>query len=258
MILLCAFASCQKVIQIDLNSKDPQIVIEAEVTDDTLTPQTVKITKSVNLSESNTFPTVSGASVSISDDAGNSVILNETSPGVYQNSTLHGYSGRTYYLTIVAEGKTYTSVCTMPAKVPLDSILVTEEGTGRFGPGGGIKNVTPIFQDPIGRGNYYRFKLLNNDTVSKSLFLFDDEVVDGGINNRSLNSNDIKIRTNDTVKIKMMCITKAVHLYFYSMSQNGSGPAASATPADPVTNIEGATLGYFSAHTVQVKQVIIQ
>lgn len=256
--MLSALVSCQKVIQIDLNSKDPQIVIEAEVTDDTLTPQTVKITKSVNISESNTFPTVSGAAVSISDNLGNNVTLNETSPGVYQNSTLYGYSGRTYYLTVVAEGKTYTSVCTMPAKVPLDSILVGDGGLGGFGPGGGAKTVTPIFQDPIGRGNYYRFKLLKNDTVSNSLFLFDDEIVDGGINNRPLNSNDIQIRTNDTVKVKMMCITQAVNLYFYSMSQNGSGPAASATPANPVTNIEGATLGYFSAHTVQIKQVIIQ
>lgn len=250
--------SCQKEIEIDLNSKDPQIVIEAEVTDDTLTPQTVIITKSVSLSDVNAFPTVSGASVTLSDNTGNSVALVETSAGVYQNSTLYGYSGRTYYLTVVAEGKTFTSVCTMPAKVSFDTILVDGAGFGGGGPGMvELKNVIPVFQDPAGRGNYYRFKLRKSDAVSSGLFLFDDEVVDGGINNRPLNSNDIQIKIGDTVQIKMMCINKAVNRYFYSMSQNGSGPSASATPANPVTNIEGAILGYFSAHTVQTRQIII-
>lgn len=61
----------------------------------------------------------------------------------------------------------------------------------------------------------------------------------------------------DTVNVMMMCIDKSVDLYFYSLSQNGGGPNASATPANPVTNIEGAVLGYFSAHTLQIKKVVI-
>lgn len=255
LILLPVFA-CQKVIQIDLNSKDPQIVIEAEVTDDFTTPQTVKITKSVNISDSNTFPTVSGASVNISDNFGNNALLYEASPGIYQDSTLQGFPGRTYYLSVTAEGKTYTSVCTMPAKVPLDTVLINDSGVGAGPMGGANKSITSVFQDPVGRGNYYRFKLQKNNTISTSLFLFDDQVIDGGINNRAFTGE--RFQANDTAIIKMMCIDKAIHLYFESMSQNGSGPASSGTPANPVTNIQGATLGYFSAHTVQIKKIIIQ
>lgn len=267
LFVISTFFSCQKVINIDINSKDPQIVIEAVVTDDTLISQMVKITKSVNINDDNSFPNVSGASVKISDNAGNNVTLSETSSGVYENSTLHGFPGRTYFLTVVAEGKTFTAVCTMPQKVSLDSVIVNKDASsggpgGQGGPGGSsdstAQSLTPVFHDPIGIGNNYRFKLKKGNTISTSTFLFNDETADGGTNNRPLNDRDIRLSKHDTIQVIMMCIDKAVYKYFYSMSQNGSGPNASATPANPVTNISGATLGYFSAHSIQIKKVVIQ
>jgi len=36
------------------------------------------------------------------------------------------------------------------------------------------------------------------------------------------------------------------------------GPANSSTPANPYTNIEGTELGYFSAHTYEMKQSVIE
>lgn len=253
--LVVFLSSCEKVINIDLESNDPLIMIEGVVTDDPTIPNTVKITKSVNFSESNDFPTVSGADVSIIDDLGNAVILSETSPGIYQNSSLIGIPGRTYYLTVYAEGKTYTSVSKMPQKVNLDTISIGEG----MGPGTeGLKSITPVYTDPVGRGNYYRFKLKKNSEISSSILLADDQAVDGATNNNSLFDQDLEFKVGDTAVVSMMCIDKPVHLYFYSLNQNGSGPGASATPANPVTNIEGATLGYFSAQTIQTKQVVIQ
>jgi len=247
-------SSCQKVINIDLKSKDPVVMIEAIVTDDPTVPQTVKITKTVNFSESNVFPEVSGANVSISDNAGNNVTLSETSSGVYQTTSLAGIPGRTYYLTINAEGKTYTSVSTMPVKVNLDTVLVTQGG----GPGpSDSKMVAAVYTDPTGKGNYYRFKLKKNSKESTSISLADDQIMDGGVNNNSFFDQSLEFKTGDTAVVTMMCIDKPVHLYFYSLNQNGNGPDASATPANPVTNIQGATLGYFSAQTTQTKKTII-
>lgn len=249
------FFACQKVINIDLKDNEPIVVIEGIVTDDPSIPSTVKITKSVNFSEANQFPAVSGASVTISDNAGNLVTLNETSPGIYQNSTLTGVQGRTYYLNIKADGKTYASISTMPSKVNLDTVIVGE----RIGPGPpGGKAATPIYKDPSGKGNNYRFKLNKNNIASKSIFLLDDQIIDGGMNNRSLSDQELEFKTGDTATVTMMCIDRSVQLYFFSLSQNGNGPDASATPANPVTNITGAKLGYFSAHTLQVKKTLVK
>ena len=249
--------SCQKVINIDLKNKDATLVIEGTVTDSPTIPHTVKITKSVSFSADNVFPNVSGANVSINDNAGNTVTLNETSPGVYQNSTLVGVQGRTYYLNVIAEGKTYSAASTIPTKVNLDTIKID---VGLSPPGGGTesKSTIPVFTDPYGKGNNYKFYLKKNSILSTQLFITDDEIVDGGESNRPLSDDDFKYKTNDTVTVTMMCIDKAVYLYFFSLSQSGSGPNASATPANPVTNINGATLGYFSAHTIQTKTIIVK
>jgi len=247
-------SSCTKVINVDLNTKDPAIVIEAIVTDDANVPQTVTLSKSVNFSESNSFPAVSNAVVTISDDAGNNATLVETKPGVYQTTTLGGVQGRTYNLKIVADGKTYTSTCKMPAKVPLDSVKFAN---APFGGQDGNKSITPVFMDPVGKGNYYRFELQKRDSISKSIFLINDEIVDGAVNNRPLFESELTLRPGDFIKITMECITKEVNLYFYSMDQSSGGPNSTASPANPVTNIQGAVLGYFSAHTVQTLNVRI-
>jgi hypothetical protein len=73
------FCSCEKVIDIDLNKADSRIVIEGNITDQA-GPYTVRISKTVNFDESNTFPAISGALVKISDNAGNSETLTETQP----------------------------------------------------------------------------------------------------------------------------------------------------------------------------------
>ena len=59
--------SCTKVVDINLNDADPKIIIESSITDQAGSCM-VTLTKSVNYSESNTFPAVSGAIVTIAID----------------------------------------------------------------------------------------------------------------------------------------------------------------------------------------------
>ncbi len=67
----------------------------------------------------------------------------------------------------------------------------------------------------------------------------------------------IKVRSKDTVMVEMRCIDKAVYDYFYSLDQISSTNGNSATPANPVSNILGGALGYFSAHTVRKVAAVI-
>lgn len=56
----------------------------------------------------------------------------------------------------------------------------------------------------------------------------------------------------------MQCVDENVYNYFNSFGNLMGGPGSSSTPANPYTNIEGGVLGYFSAHTFELKEVIIQ
>jgi Domain of unknown function (DUF4249) len=244
------FGSCQKVIEIDLNSKEPLIVIEGNISDQP-GPYMITITNSVNFSDDNSFPAVSGAMVAVSDDLGNSETLTETSPGIYQTNSFQGLAGHTYYLNVTANGKSYTAESTMPNLVSLDS-LVLESGANI---GGAVNYVIPLWLDPLGMGNYYRcIEYINGVRVSGS-FLYDDAFSDGLVNGQPLLDFSTEILSGDTVDVELQCIDKATYLYFYSMSQTANNQTAA--PANPVTNISNGALGYFNAYSVTRRTVIV-
>ena len=56
----------------------------------------------------------------------------------------------------------------------------------------------------------------------------------------------------------MQNIDPVVYKYWFSLSQNATGETQSASPANPVSNIKGGALGYFSAHTISTKSIIAQ
>lgn len=64
------FAGCKKIIAIDTENADPQIVIEGKINDQ-LIDQQIKISKTIGYTEANVFPGVSGASVTVTDNKGN-------------------------------------------------------------------------------------------------------------------------------------------------------------------------------------------
>ena len=64
--LLFALFSCTKVVNINLNSANPNIVIEG-IVGDAPGPYQVNITQTVNFSDPNVFPPVTGATVKITD-----------------------------------------------------------------------------------------------------------------------------------------------------------------------------------------------
>jgi Domain of unknown function (DUF4249) len=261
LIALCLFCSCTKVIELDLNSSDPQTVIEGNIGttgDSTL----IKITKSVNFDESNNFPLVQNAIVTVSDNAGNSETLVEISAGNYSSSTFLGAVGRTYYLNVSSEGKTFTAQSAIPIQVNFDSLMVEKITSSGGGPGGGqgggtTYKVTVQYADPSNQTNYYRFIEYHNGEPQGNIFVFDDHLANGQSVSTDLISFNRKLNSGDTLTIEMQCIDKPVYEYFHSFGNLFGGPQNASTPANPYTNIIGSKLGYFSAHTTQKITLVV-
>ena len=251
--------SCTKIIDVDLNSADPQVIIEGEVTDQVGGIQ-VKITKTVNFSDPNVFPALRSAVVTLSDDTGTNTTLTETNPGIYTLDSVVGVPGRTYTLQIVAEGRTYTATSKMPSTLNLQGIIIEESAFGG-GPGGGTDStqsytVQPIFEDAAGESNYYRLIQSANGNVDNSFFnVTNDDFFNGQEFPFPVFNDGLNLRSGDTVHVAMHNIDKPTYDYFFSLGQVISGQ--SGTPANPVTNIKGGALGYFSAFTVGVTSGVV-
>ena len=247
-------ASCQKVIDLKVRDADKKYVIEGNVTDQP-GPYTVTISNTTTFNSTWQFQGVGGASVTIRDDAGNSELLHETGTGVYQTSTLSGVEGRTYQLLIKIGEKTFTASSIMPHRVNFDSLYVREIVNFTKT----VKAAVPIFTDPAGQGNSYKFNQYINGKLDKSLYYQNDDFTDGLMNTFALlqPDPDSTLRTNDYLDIDMQCIDKPMYKYWYSLDESSSGEGNSI-PANPVTNIQGGALGYFSAHTSRRRSLVVK
>lgn len=259
LIITIVFSSCQKVIDINLNAAAPQIVIEGSVNDQP-GPYYVNLSQTVNFSETNVFPPVTGALVKISDNTGLTDILTEVSPGSYRTSTLQGVPGRSYTLSVSANGKNYSSLSTMPAPVTIDSLnIVTIMGFGSP-----RKRLEAHFHDPAGLDNFYRFAithfvLINHvvqySILQKSNSITSDKLQDGALMTYNLSGRNSLI-SGDSIVVALETIDKGVYDYLRTLGQADNN-AASATPANPTPNISNGALGYFSAYAVRSKGIIV-
>jgi hypothetical protein len=252
---LLTFFSCKKVINVDINNASSQIVITGEVTNAS-GPYTVSISSTVNFSADNNFPSVSGALVIISDNYGLKDSLSEISPGVYATHTYwHGQPGNIYTLNVSSSGKNYTAVSPMPQPVNLDSVSFQQSLRG-----GGKRVIEAVanFQDPAGVANYYQFAESINDTVLNKVFIFSDRLSDGKYISQALDDDSTDLENGNQLTFSMYCIDENVYQYLYELRQlQDANPFNEATPANPDSNISGGALGYFSAHTIQTKQLTV-
>ena len=113
IIYILLLSACEKVVYIDLNTSDPKLVVEANITDSKYGQgyylNAVKLSRTVNYYDGNVFPAVNNASVFISDDLGNIDTLKPmnlaSNPGMYLIDKMKGVAGRSYSLKIIADGK---------------------------------------------------------------------------------------------------------------------------------------------------------
>jgi hypothetical protein len=254
-IISLLLSSCQKVINLDLGSSVPQLVIQGNVYDQ-VGPYIVTLSKTVNFDAPNIYPPVTNATVTISDNAGNSEVLSQTIDGTYVTSALQGVIGRTYTLNVSVDGKTYTASSTMPEAVSIDSIYFIKAPFGK---------ITLVGLDILNlpnKDNYYRVINFVNDKQSTGFSVFNENTSNAVIINYSFLpstnptvGNPQKLAKGDKIDVWLECIDKGVFEYFRSANREGG---QNASPANPVSNISNGALGYFNACSIRKNSITYQ
>jgi hypothetical protein len=246
-----ALTSCQKVINVDIKDASPQYVIEGSITD-APGPYNIRITRSIELNKDNDFPAVSNALVVISDDLGHVDTLTQTTPGNYQTRTIQGMAGHAYTLNVFVDGQHFYTSSLMPQPVAIDSIYASRERHM------GEESIRPVivFRDPAGVHNYYRFRVFRDGIPDGQISILDDQFVDGQSVKQSFADMDSSFAASDNIRVELLGISKEMYEYYYSLQQTLM--QSSATPANPIRRIQGENvIGYFSAHTISVKTLIM-
>jgi len=269
--------SCTKDININLPHQEPQFVVEGHI--ETGLPPYVILSKSSDYystfyldSINNYF--VHGAIVKVSDGT-DTITLPELSidtDGVtvsaYVGLGMVGEIGKTYSLTIQAEGKTITSVTTIPQPLPLDSIWwqpANVPDSDQF-----VKLVCQ-YSDPPTPGQYVRYFTKENSQPFYPGYnsVFSDDFVNGQTFNfildKGVDRNDttafyegyFDFRKGDTVTVKW-CAIDQPHFNFWRTLEYELGSQGSpfASPTIIQGNINGG-LGIWGGYAPSYKSMII-
>lgn len=262
-ILLTFLFSCTEDIDLSVVGGDKKIVIEGSIEIDK--PAKVIITRNSPLSQTIDVNSiiVTDAKVYVSNGViTDTLVLAIDSfaffPLVYQGSTVLGAPHQTYYLTVIADGKTLTSITTIPAAVSLDSVWWKEQP-----PRDSLGYAWAHFSEPAGYGNAYKWfaKRPTDDRrfIAPYASTFDDKFIDGKsfdfAYNRGTDPNDQAgagpdkesdgyFKNTDTIYIKFCTIdyyTARFYTTYEAALQTNGNPFSS--PVSIISNIAGGGLG---------------
>jgi hypothetical protein len=251
-VLLLFLLSCEKVIDVDVPSIEPKLIIDAsfEVLFDE-TPVTANTIVKLRLSADyfdEAIPTVTNATVFITNLSNNTVInfSDADADGNYEPiTTFIPADDVDYELTVIHNNETYKGKA---SKVKSSQFISVAQGDETLFSGKETE-VKVSFTDNASEENFYLFDFENNSFLS-----IEDRFFNGTDYNFSFFYQEDEIELPTTVRVKMSGITKEYFTYFRILinqsGQNSGGPFQSI-PSSLLGNVINTTnevnfpLGYF-------------
>ena len=267
-------SACTEQIDIELDSTSARLVVEGELTSDSVNHY-VLLSITSNYFSNKPSPPVQDAVVELS--FGNETMLlieNETIPGRYETPyAFKGAIGTTYDLDISqldvnqdGEEERYHASSTMAGGTQLEKIEL------KYYPTPVVSGYTVFMyaHHPPEQRDWFGFKLYkNSNLLTTSLeqysVLSDDLFNDGyfpglPVGFLSDDESDEVVFPGDTVTFELNCIEEA-YFNFVSEAQleiAGNFPLFSGPPSNVISNIDNGAMGSFTAYSIQRYSVIME
>ena len=258
-LLLLAFSACEEVIELDLDSTEQRIVVEANL-DATNGNCTVLLSRSADFYERNSFDKIQGASILLRTATGDNVSLADMGDGRYSIENLAVNGAETQHLQIkLPDNQVIESDVLVTVPVSLDSLLLQKSSSGGM-PGGQASDqysLTAQWTDPPGAPHYYRLKIYkNNEFQSGTYILADDRLGDGEPISRPVIRQTFE--KGDTLRCQLLTVNKGYYDYFTDLANSEGRGFSAPTPFNPKGNLTGDALGYFGVWYVSEKVIMVE
>jgi len=264
LVLSITIYSCEESIDLDLNTSEPKLVIEASINwvkGTSGNEQEIKLSLSAPYYNLET-PPASNALVSIFDSNGNEFVFTEDAlSGFYKNNTFIPVLNEVYTLIINYNEEIYSGTEIMTSVAPID--YVEQKNDGGFS--GEETELKAFYTDPENEENYYFFEFRANFNAIPTLEVYKDEFTNGNQIFGFYTEEDLTY--GDEIVIKSHGISQAFYEYMFTLllqtSEEGGGPFET-TPATVKgncineTNSDNFPFGYFRLSEVDEITYIVE
>jgi len=248
---LLILTSCEDVIELNIPTEEPRLVIDASINwikNTTGSDQEIKLTLTAPYFDE-AVPPANGAKVTIIDTNNNVFDFTEDgSSGIYQNFSFIPVMNETYYLEIIYNGEIYVA---SEKLISVSEITyVDQKNDGGFS--GDETELKAFFNDPADEKNYYFFEFISDIPVIPSLEVYKDEFTNG--NEMFGFYTEEELSTGDLVTIRNYGVSEQFYNYMFVLLQQNSEEGGGPFETQPATvrgncinqtNPENYPLGYF-------------
>lgn len=265
MTIAFSFTSCEEVINVDLKTAKPRLVIDAALkwekgTDGAI--QKIKLSTTTGYFDQN-IPKVSGANVFVTNQSNDVFNFVETLPnsGEYICTNFIPVIEATYTLTVIQNGNTYTATEKLKPVVPIDKIEQRNDG----GFGGKNIEVKVFYTDNGTRNDFYLFRAKLSTYQIPSYRVSRDEFYQGNQIFSIYSNEDIK--SGDTIDFTLSGISEGYFNYMQVLISIAGSAGGSPFQSPPATvrgniinnnDIENYALGFFSVSETNHEIYIVQ
>jgi hypothetical protein len=263
-VLLFSFLSCEKVIDVDLDTATPRLVIEASINwfaETSGNEQKIKLSTTTDYF-SNQIPPVSGATVFITNSSNQTfTFIEDGTAGTYKCYNFIPVVGENYTLTVIHLGETYTA----SEKLLNTPIITRVEQVNDGGILGNEKEIKFFFDDLENETNHYFLRIDDPYKVIPEYGVLEDRFFENNEMFGLYISEDLK--TGDILKFRLNGVTLNYYNYMnILLAQTGTTSAGPfSTPTSTVrgnivnqTNFDNFALGYFRLSKTETKEYTIQ
>jgi hypothetical protein len=261
---LISIVSCEEVIDVELDTAEPKLVIDASlnwIKGTTGNSQFIKLSLTAPFFDNN-IPPANNAIVTVTDSNSNTFnFLEQGNSGIYVNERFIPEINGNYSLTIIYDNETYVATESLKSVSPID--FVEQKNDGGFS--GEEIEIKAFYTDPAGIENFYLFEFMVIRDSSISLEVYDDEFTDGNQIFAFYSNEDIK--TGDELIIRNSGISERTYEFtnlLLEQTDENNGSPFEAQPATVrgncvnQTNPKNFPLGYFRVTETDVFTYIVQ
>lgn len=245
MLSMTILTSCEKVIEIDLNSSNPVLAADGKMELDSTA--WIKLSYTTDYFDNEQPQYLEDAIVIISNSKNEIEELTYEGEGLYRGSNMLGEANEIYTISVEDESDIYVAKAELYG--PTTIYDVTFEESIFSNPHSDKITYSPIikFVDDPSVKNYYMVKIWKNDTLRNSRYTSFEDTFFNNNDTISYSPFGIRLEDGDHLKVKVYSIDKETDYYYDQLNDNQDGGPPGGTPYNPRSNFGYDVMGYFTA-----------
>lgn len=234
LAVIISFASCQDIIEIDVQDSQPKLVVDGLLN---VVEQNakVKVSKTTPIFGTDTVAQDFDAIVSLVDAAGNSIPLSKVAPGEYEANDVIVETGEDWTLVVEVDNDIYRGNAIVPEFVELAKVD-TLQTAFTFG------DTTVVFYqvamewiDVLDVDNFYRLQSYINDTLETGqYFLYADSQNNGIAMNRPIMSF---YQPGQNITLELYSTNESYYDFYLQVASIQEQGFGGTTPFNPQGNM---------------------